>query len=88
MFAEINIPLETKNDVLLLPKQALMESDGKKSVFVVQNNKALETEITAGVEDGAQIEVLSGLKEGDQVVLTGQNKLQTNTPVTIAGGSK
>ncbi|MEL7564768.1 MAG: efflux RND transporter periplasmic adaptor subunit [Dehalobacterium sp.] len=88
MFAEINISLETKNGVLLLPKQALMESGNKKSVFAVQDNKAVETEITTGVEDGAQIEVLSGLKEGDQVVLTGQNKLQTNTPVTIAGGSK
>lgn len=88
MFAEINVPLEIRKGVLLLPKEALMESGDKKSVFVVQNNKAVETKITTGVEDGTKVEVLTGLKEGNQVVLTGQNKLQTNTLVIIAGGSK
>ncbi|MCR6545407.1 efflux RND transporter periplasmic adaptor subunit [Dehalobacterium formicoaceticum] len=86
MFAEMKLILETKKGVLLVPKQAVTESDGKKYVYVIKDQKALQTEITTGVEDEAQIQVLSGLAEGDQIVLSGQNKLQNGSLVTSSGG--
>lgn len=86
MFAEIKLALETKENVLVLSKQAVIDSGDKKYVYVVQDNKAIQTEIATGVEDDTRVEVLSGIKDGDDIVLTGQNKLQNETPVTISGG--
>lgn len=86
MFAEIKLALETKNGVLVLPKQAVIDSGDKKYAYVVENNKAMQKDITTGVEDDLRFEVLSGLKEGELIVLTGQNKLQNETLVTTAGG--
>lgn len=88
MFAEIKLALETKNGVLVLPKQAVIDSGGKKYVYVVKDNKGVQTDIVTGVEDDMQIEVVSGVQDGDMIVLTGQNKLQNETPVTLSSGGK
>jgi RND family efflux transporter MFP subunit len=86
MFAEVRIALESKEGVLILPKQAVVDSGDKKYVYVVKDNKALLTEISTGIEDDQRVEVVSGVQAGDMVVISGQNKLQNETPVTIAGG--
>ncbi|MGI6685681.1 MAG: efflux RND transporter periplasmic adaptor subunit [Bacillota bacterium] len=86
MFAEAKLVLETKEGVLVLPKQAVIDSGDKKYVYVVKDNKAIQTEITTGIEDDERVEIVSGLQAGDMIVLSGQNKLQNETPVTVSGG--
>ncbi|ATW25955.1 efflux RND transporter periplasmic adaptor subunit [Candidatus Formimonas warabiya] len=86
MFAEIKLALETKKGVPVIPKQAVIDSGDMKYVFVIKDKKAIQTEIKTGVEDDTRVEVVSGLTAGDAIVLTGQNKLQNETPVTLSGG--
>ena len=86
MFAEIKLALESKEGVLVIPKQAVIDSGDKKYVYVVKDNKAIQADITTGIEDDARIEVVSGLQAGDMIVLSGHSKLQHETPVTVAGG--
>jgi RND family efflux transporter MFP subunit len=86
MFAEMKLVLETQKGVLLIPKQAVTERDGHQYVYKIEDQRAVETEITTGLEDDNQIQVHSGLAEGDQIVLSGQNKLQNGSLVTTSGG--
>jgi RND family efflux transporter MFP subunit len=88
MFAEIKLTLETRKGVVIIPKEAVVNSGKGKYVFVIRNNKALQTNIKSGLEDDTNLEVVSGLKSGDKIVVTGQQKLQDQTPVMIAGSVK
>jgi multidrug efflux pump subunit AcrA (membrane-fusion protein) len=50
---------------------------------VVENNKAVLKDISVGADSQGQVEVLSGLKEGDQVVVSGQINLENNSRVSV-----
>ena len=66
---DVEIVLMEKNDALLVDKDAVYEKDKKKYVTVIKGNNETETEITTGLEDDVNVEVLSGLNENDVVLL-------------------
>jgi RND family efflux transporter MFP subunit len=72
----LEVLVYSADDVLLIPKSALVEADDKTFVFVVNDgNKAVKRKIVPGRENGESVEVKEGLKDGDSVVIRGQNKL-------------
>jgi RND family efflux transporter MFP subunit len=67
-----NVVLQTQNhpDALTIPVQAVQHKDGKSFVFVVdQQNKVQLHEIQTGLEDPSRVEVLSGLSDGERVIV-------------------
>lgn len=68
MTADITIETNKKDDVLRVPKSALLQIDGTEAVQIVRNNKIQNQTITTGLEGNDYLEVTSGLKEGDQIV--------------------
>jgi multidrug efflux pump subunit AcrA (membrane-fusion protein) len=56
---------------------------GKPVVYVVENGKAVRRELIVGQSNDKQIEVLSGLAEGDQVIVSGQLNLKDGDDVNI-----
>ncbi len=66
---DVEIVLQEKNDVLLVSKDAVYEKENKKYVTVINENEEIETEITIGLEDGTNVEVLSGLNENALVLV-------------------
>ncbi|NBV06881.1 MAG: HlyD family efflux transporter periplasmic adaptor subunit [Proteobacteria bacterium] len=67
----------SQNNVLLIPAEALRIKDGRSSVLTLQDGEQTEVEVTTGLSNGKQIEILSGLSEG-QIVLSPQLKLEKN----------
>jgi multidrug efflux pump subunit AcrA (membrane-fusion protein) len=72
-------------DALTVPSSALItDEEGKKSVMVIGNdNKAHKRKVETGIESGNSVQIVSGLKAGDQVVTTGAYGLPDNTTVKI-----
>ena len=69
MTTQNSIIIQAANDVLTVANQAIQRRDGKKTVRVLDENDVLrEVEIQTGLSDGIRTEVVSGLKEGEQVV--------------------
>ncbi|NLK64534.1 MAG: HlyD family efflux transporter periplasmic adaptor subunit [Tissierellia bacterium] len=66
---DIEIVLQEKNDVLLVDKDAVYEKENKKYVTLIKGNNETEIEIRTGLEDDINVEVLSGLKENDIVLI-------------------
>ena len=67
MTANVVVTTDTRKDVLAIPKEAVKKM-GKKSFTIVKlNNNVIEEPIATGWRDGGFIEVVSGLKEKDQV---------------------
>ncbi|ENE1251579.1 efflux RND transporter periplasmic adaptor subunit [Stenotrophomonas sp. GD03701] len=84
MTAQVRIVLGRANDVLTIPSAALgaRAADGSYSVLVRgADGHASTRRITTGLDDQIQVEVRSGLKEGEQVVLAQASDEATIAPV-------
>ena len=73
MFVEAVIYGGPKRDVLIVPREALILTGEREMVVkVVGDNRFQPVEVETGMWQGASVEVRSGLDAGDQVVLSGQ----------------
>jgi len=77
--------LAEKENVLRVPKRAVLESDGTRYVYVVLEGKAVRRPVVTGVAGEEFVEVVDGLGEGEKVVLTGLRQLYDGRPVYVWG---
>lgn len=82
MFPKIKLLGEQKN-VVFIPKAAVIKKEKEEQVFVVRDNRAYLQKVNLGLEKGNLVQILEGLKEGDQVVISGQTDLKSGDPVVI-----
>ncbi len=69
MTATAEIITATRDNVLMIPMRAVLDKDGNKYVRILYGTQALESLVKLGLSgDGGMVEVLSGVKEGDDVV--------------------
>jgi RND family efflux transporter MFP subunit len=66
---DVIILASNKEDVLMLPIEAVRHQDGMSFVKVKKNGKYQEERITTGLSDDENIEISEGLEEGDTVIL-------------------
>ena len=83
MFAKVTLLLAEREDVVLVPRDALRPDGAGTSVFVVRDGSAHLQPVSAGLMNDALAEIREGLAEGDEVVLSGHNSLQDQAPVNV-----
>ncbi len=84
MYAEASTTLESKQNVLAVPVQALDRHDGKVSVMVVGKDGGIEVkDVKLGLETPEEAEVVSGLSENENVVLSGRGQLREGERVQV-----
>lgn len=83
MFGRVNFISMTKKESLSIPREALVGSIKQPQVFVVQNGIALRRDLVVGATVGNAVAVLSGLREGETIVVNGQNNLKDSATVDI-----
>ncbi len=81
-FVRAEIVVEDKRPPLVIPRAALVVFAGIEKVFLAQGGKAAERVVATGRQAPDFCEVLSGLKEGDEVILNPGN-LQPGQALTI-----
>jgi multidrug efflux pump subunit AcrA (membrane-fusion protein) len=69
MTANVSIFAETKKDVVAIPIQALKRDSGKTFVYLEGSNGPEKQEVKTGWTDSQWIEILSGLREGQTVLI-------------------
>lgn len=72
MNASAEIILAESNDVLLLPIEAIQKENGKSFVEVIKNGVVNKVEVVTGNSNSSYAEVISGLSEGDEVIVPEQ----------------
>ena len=80
--AELKTTLNTKNS-LFVPEQALVIRPTGNYVYKQSGDKAVLTKVTLGQRMSDQAEILSGLANGDSIVLEGQDKIQDGAAITV-----
>jgi len=82
LYAEALLPV--KNDeVLIINKASIVGSMENPIVYVAQNGKAVKRELVTGQSNDKKIEVLKGLNDGEQVIISGQLNLKDGDEINI-----
>jgi HlyD family secretion protein len=81
MFAQVGLQTPARQ-ALLVPIQAIVNRSGRNIVFVVGADSRVQArEVTVGINDGRQVEVLTGLQVGEEVAISALDVLSDGTPV-------
>jgi len=83
MFGRISIVYDRHENVLLVPRSAVMEELGVESVFVVEDNKAIRRVVRTGYGEKGMIEIIEGLDDADNVITVGQIGLKPDATVAV-----
>ncbi|NHM06219.1 efflux RND transporter periplasmic adaptor subunit [Flavobacterium sp. CYK-4] len=82
-FANVELPLQTIKDAILVPTEAIVPVQNGKKVFVCENGKAKEIMVETATRTDASILVLSGLKAGDTLITSGIMALKADASVKV-----
>jgi membrane fusion protein, multidrug efflux system len=85
-FARITVYLGAQRPVLLIPTQALIPDIAGFKVFLVKGGKAESVPVTIGERTDSEVEVTTGLHEGDSLVTTGLLQIRPGQITNVLGG--
>jgi membrane fusion protein, multidrug efflux system len=83
MFGRLEVLYDSRENVLTVPRTALLEDETDPAVFVVRGNKAVRTALKLGYSNGEIAEVVSGLKTGDRIITAGKVAVRDGAEVTV-----
>lgn len=83
-FVYADFSKSTQQTIMVIPREALTESIKNASVYLVEGNRVKLRTIQTGRESGDVIEVTGGLKDGDQVIISGQINLKDGALINIS----
>src|SRR6266536_1948411 len=86
MYAVVKIGIERKDDALLVPVDALVVERAGAFVFTVNDNKAKKTRVQTGFNDGTNVEIVSGGRPEQPVILVGKRVVSDGQAVTASEG--
>jgi RND family efflux transporter MFP subunit len=84
MYAQASIALDQQKAVLAIPVQALDRAEDATTVLTVTDGKVQRRTIKTGLESPDRVEVTSGLREGELVVVGSRSQLRPGQVVTPA----
>jgi len=86
-FAEVSLASETRVGALVVAEGAVQASERGFVAYVVEGDKARQRPVQVGLRTGdGAVEILSGLKAGDSVVVEGSDRLADGMTVQVAKG--
>jgi membrane fusion protein, multidrug efflux system len=82
-FANVMIKLPMAEEALYIPRESLLGSITDAEVYIAENNKAVLKKIVVGNGNDKYLQIISGLKEGEEVIVNGQINLSENKAIKI-----
>jgi membrane fusion protein, multidrug efflux system len=84
--ARVSLALGTREGVLLVPQSAVVGAAGAQAVFVVADGAAERRPVVTGLTSQGLVEIVSGVEEGDPVVVVGNHDLRDGATVRVVAG--
>jgi len=89
MFTRLSLILKSEKDTIAVPSEAVIVTPkGSRVAYVVEDGKALQRKIKTGIEGGGKVQIVSGIKPGDNIVVAGNEKLKDGMEIRLAGAEK
>lgn len=83
-FAKVRMILGRQENALMIPTETVIPQGRTKQVILYKSGKAVFTDITTGIRDSANIQVLSGINPNDTVITTGLLFLRSGADVKLS----
>ena len=80
---DANFILWEDNNVLQVPASALFRNGDKWTLFMVQDGRAVKRQVQVGQRNGLHAQILSGIKEGDQVIVHPDDQVKDGVRVAV-----
>lgn len=81
LFVGVRIVTATRENAVLVPKRAIVYEGGERYVFTVANEIASKRKLVAGFEEPQNIEAVSGIEPGAEVIVVGHSGLKDGASV-------
>lgn len=89
MFLNAQATIETHKDAIVVPPQAVyLDQQGRPHVYRVEGDTATAVAVQVGIETPTQVELLSGVKSGDSIILNGGYGLGEKAKIRVQGEAK
>ena len=72
-----------KENTFVVSKDLVMRNNDVKYLFIVDKTIARQREVTTGIENGNNVEILTGLSKDDRLVVKGFETLKDNSKVKV-----
>ncbi|MER3471645.1 MAG: efflux RND transporter periplasmic adaptor subunit [Chitinophagaceae bacterium] len=82
-FAKVIINFEPNPNAIMIPTQAIVPQARGKRVYLYNRGKAKAVDVTTGLRDSANVQVLTGLKPGDTILVTGLLTVRPDAKVNL-----
>jgi membrane fusion protein (multidrug efflux system) len=83
LFMTVELEMERRDDALLIAEEALDPIGDRNYVYVIRDNRARRVEVRLGQRLPGEVEVLTGIRPGEQVVVRGVQRLRNDAPVHV-----
>jgi membrane fusion protein (multidrug efflux system) len=83
MFGRMSIVYDRHENVLQVPRSAIVEEMGTETVFVVEDEKAVRRIVQTGYGENGMIEITDGLTDDDDVITVGHVGIKPDASVTV-----
>ena len=81
MFGRFTIAYEKHSNAMVIPTAAIIREDSQSVVYVVTDGAAVRREIEPGIQTDGKVEILSGLDQNEEIVVTGLSGLRDGSRV-------
>jgi len=88
MFASVALITDQRTDALLVPKETLIYDAGQAYAFTVKADTARRTRLELGLTNAREVQVVSGLADGDSIIVIGIEGLRDGALVRIVDDAK
>ncbi len=83
MFAKVSLIIDEEKAAPLVLKESIMGKGEDTYVYIVENNKAVLRRTKLGIKQNEYIQIKEGVREGDLVVVMGQQRLRDGVSVKV-----
>ena len=87
LFAAVEIITGRKEEVLLVPKEAVVTVGDRPVVYVLKDNQAIEVSVKTGLSNEADIEIVEGLQGSETIIQSGNRYIHHGTMVNVVEGA-
>ena len=83
-FARVKLSFDPDPNALLVPTQAVLPQARGKKLILYKGGTAVFADVTTGVRDSVNVQILDGVQAGDTIVVTGLLSVRPETKIQIA----
>ncbi|HMO32531.1 MAG TPA: efflux RND transporter periplasmic adaptor subunit [Lacibacter sp.] len=83
-FAKVDVDFARNDQAILVPSQAILPQARGKKVVVFRDGIASFTDVKTGIRDSANVEIISGIRPGDTIVITGLLGIKPDAPLKLS----